>query len=81
MSRTLLLELRDAAKVETDSIKRHMLRELADDLDTAIYDLFANPTAENLSAVNGHWAAGVRALGYASHLDPDGGGAKMKEAA
>lgn len=73
MSRTLLLELRDAAKVEPDAVKRQILLDIADDLDDAIYNFSEYPSTENLTDVNGCWASGVRALGYASHLDPDGG--------
>ena len=79
---TLLLKLREAARVERDKLIQFNLRLVADELDKAIRAFAADPTATALSFVNGHWANGTRLLTFATTRG-DGGstGAGLKEGA
>lgn len=80
---TMLLQLREAARAERDSLVKFNLKKVADELDTAIKTFGALPISDNLSAVNGLWARAVRQLGFASGPTGDGGkrGAGLKEGA
>lgn len=78
---SLLLQLRNAAKVERDELIKFKMRRAADDLDVALKTFTIAPNGANLLAVNGLWASGVRVLGFATVTDPQDGGAKIRLAA
>jgi len=79
--KSLLLQLRDAAKVERDELTRFNMRTAADELDVALRAFKDAPNGSNLAIINGLWARGVRVLGFATAIDPNPGGAKMSVAA
>jgi hypothetical protein len=82
MTTTLMFHLREAARVERDALIKWNLKTIADELDSACTAFAKDRTADNLTAVNGHWAHGVRILDYASKTDrPGGNGAGLKEGA
>lgn len=78
---SLLLQLRDAAKVERDELTRFRMRQTADALSQAIAAFKDSSNCNTLTEVNAQWARGIRVLGFATAVDPNGGGAKMRNAA
>lgn len=51
-----LLELRETARHCSDILFRHLLKEAADNLQTALGALADDPTREKAIAFNGAWA-------------------------
>lgn len=79
---SLLLKLRDAARIEKDELIRFNLKLIADQLDEAIRDFTKVPTGDNLTAVNGYWSHGLRMLSFAGKRNgPGGAGGGLKEGA
>jgi hypothetical protein len=77
--KSLLLQLRDAAKVERDELTRFNMRTVADDLSVAIRAFQTTPTGTNLTTLQGLWVRGIRVLSFANPIDPStSGGAKMR---
>jgi hypothetical protein len=80
--KTLLLQLREAARVERDKLIQFNLKLIADELDRDIAAFAKNPTAAALTAVNGKWAQAMRTLSFAGQRNtPGGNGAGLKEGA
>lgn len=81
--KTLLFQLREAARVEYDELVRFNLKHAADQLDDAVTKFAAEPTQARLIDVNGFWAHGVRMLDNAGRRKPrnGGNGAGLKEGA
>jgi len=79
---TLLLELREAARVERDQLVKFNLKHVADELAGLIKAFAEDPTDVNLRNLNGKWSYAVRLLGYAGRTgDPNGKGSGLKEGA
>lgn len=78
---TLLFQLRDAARTESDELVRYNLKLCADELQQSLRALTYNPTETNLRLVNGHWTHGMRILSYAGTRNGPGGGGRVKQAA
>ena len=77
--KTFLLELRDQAKEEPSDVLRDDLRNHADRISEAIYNLDASPTPSNMVALNGIWARAQRLLMRSQEgVGPEGGGGKMQ---
>jgi hypothetical protein len=55
-------QLRQAARNTTDASRTKTLTEIADQLDTALLALLADPKSDNLARVNGLWVFAVRLL-------------------
>lgn len=73
--KTFLLELRDRAKEERSAVLRGELRNHADLIGEAIYNLDASPTPSNMVALNGLWARARRLLMRSQEgAGPEGGG-------
>lgn len=79
--KSLLLQLRDAAMVERNTLTKHQMKEAADGLSVALSAHNVQPNGHNLSVVNGLWSRGVRLLGLATTFDPAPGGGRMAVAA
>lgn len=60
--KTFLLELREQAQQEPDAFLRSLLREQADDIESAITVFQKSLTSETLARLNGEWARGWRYL-------------------
>ncbi len=77
---TFLGGLRTAALNCRDRLTRHLLRQVADDLQVLLGDLHMSPTAESMRKVNCAWARAQRLLMFVQNGD-DGGGASKREVA
>lgn len=80
---SILLTLRDAAKVERDELVRFNLKLIADELADALKANADDPTPANMIKLNGKWAQGMRMLDFAGRRNgaPTGNGAGLKEGA
>ena len=69
-------QLRIANQNERDGLHALKLRTVANDLEAAIKALVIAPTGHNMTVLNGHWSAAVRALdnsgnnNYLHRVDP-----------
>lgn len=79
--KSLLLQLRDAARVEHSEMERHQMRECADKLDALITRFRDFKDGDDLFQINGLWALGIRLLRNAKTLDPAPGGSRVAVAA
>lgn len=80
--RTLPQQLGEAARNERDELIKFNLGLIADELNSAIKKFSDHPSADNLIAVNSHWAHGIRMLDFASTRGGGGStGAGLKEGA
>lgn len=68
----LLQELNETARVCVKPEVRRQLKSAALSLRDALKKLAADPTKDNLAAVNGAWAHGIRVLEAAPPLGGDG---------
>ena len=78
-----LLELRETAKHCSDILFRHLLKEAADNVQSALAELTADPTRENAQVFNGAWAKAERVLKAAPPMSegPNTKGGAMREQA
>jgi hypothetical protein len=67
---SLTLQLRDASRIEYNTVVREGMKKVADDIQTAISAFKEKPTGENLAILNGLWARGCLWLGSATWRDP-----------
>lgn len=77
----LLLELRNAAMIERDTMVKFSMQTAADALDVAMRDFKASATDDTLRAVNGAWVHGHRMLDRASPPADHPGGQSLFAAA
>lgn len=75
----LLLELRNAAKIERDSLTAFNMRKAADELDIAMREFKDTSTGAALTTLNGCWSRGLRMLGRASPAPDHPGGRTLSE--
>lgn len=54
----VLYDFRHAAMHDTNRLRAHALRSIADELDMALHALYDSPTKDHARSVNGLWAAG-----------------------
>jgi hypothetical protein len=83
LNKSLLFHLREAARVESNELTKWKLKDVADNLDTAITTFAADPTTDNMIAVNGLWSRAYRMLGPdgVTGGKPGGNGAGLTEGA
>jgi hypothetical protein len=67
--KSILLQLRNAAKVEVDELKRFKMRDAADKIQAATNIFKDAPCSNHLRDLVGAWTSGVRALGLATPVN------------
>lgn len=79
--KSLVLQLRDAAKLEIDELKKFKMRDAADRIQAATNIFAGAPTSEHLRVLNGAWVSGIRALNLATPINGPTGPRSEKVAA
>lgn len=67
--KSLVLQLRDAAKLEIDELKKFKMRDAADRIQIATEAFSAAQTTNNMRNLNGAWVSGIRALNLATPIN------------
>ena len=70
--KSILLALRDAAKIERDANIRNQMKATADSLDVEIRNLCRTPTPAVMRRINGEWVLAIHYLSIAKG-GPDNG--------
>lgn len=76
-----LWELRQASRECADPVLREALKNVAEQIHTALDEFYTTPTHDLLTRLNGHWAYGVRVLKKVTDGTTGGAGGAMKEGA
>lgn len=62
MNDSIIFQLRDLARTESNYRKRKLLKQAADAIDKALRDLNGGATDDRLRTLNGAWAFGARIM-------------------
>ena len=80
--KTIMLQLRDKAKTESNESRRNELRRIADAIDEAVTDLALEPVLSRFLTLNVEWARGIRLLELLeTENNPSNPGGSVKEGA
>ena len=67
--KSLVLQLRDAAKLEVDELKRFKMHDAADRIQAATNIFKDSPSNSTLRVLNSSWISGIRALNLATPIN------------